>query len=119
MPQAQTGTEPDALTDHRCQDTLGRQYRQEVPGGPDEQREFGALRLGGDGVAGDRGGEAALRAQRKPVRIDHRACLAEPGLELFQLDLRCLGGDQAQHHDLASNLMAAPQPGSVPDRDRA
>src|SRR5947208_3008087 len=27
---------------------------QEVPGGADEQREFGTLRLGGGGVAGDR-----------------------------------------------------------------
>ncbi len=49
---------------------------QEVPGGADEQREFGALHPGGDGVAADRGGEAALRAQREPFSIDHRACLA-------------------------------------------
>ncbi len=46
---------------------------QEVPGGADEQREFGALHPGGDGVAADRGGEAALRAQREPFSIDHRA----------------------------------------------
>ena len=54
---------------------------QVVPGGTDKQREFGALCLG-DGVAGDRGGEAILRAQREPVSIDRRACLAEPHSEL-------------------------------------
>jgi hypothetical protein len=40
---------------------------QEVTGGADQQGEFGALGLGGDGVAGHRGGEAALRAERQSL----------------------------------------------------
>jgi hypothetical protein len=63
--------------------------------------EFGALRLGGDGVAGHRRGEAALRAEREPFGIDQGTRLTEPGLDPFRrLDPRGLGGDQAQHHDL-------------------
>jgi hypothetical protein len=75
---------------------------QEVAGGTDQQGKFAALRLGGDGVAGHRGGKAALRADGQPPGINQRACLGKPGLDLFQrLDPRALGGDQAQHHHLA------------------
>src|SRR5215831_1412347 len=50
---------------------------QEVAGGANEQGKFGSFRLGGDGVAGHRGGKAALRTERKPLGIAQRSGLAE------------------------------------------
>jgi len=61
---------------------------QEVAGGADQQGKLGAFRLGGDGVARHRGGKAALRAERKPLGVDQRSRLPEPGVDLRQrLDL--------------------------------
>jgi len=73
------------------------------------------LRLVGDGVAGHRRGEAALRAEREPFGIDQGTCLIEPGLDLFRrLDPRGLGGDQARTTTLSSGTSRSGS--KVPER---
>src|SRR6185437_3235624 len=71
---------------------------EELSGSLDEQRELGTLSVLRDRVASYRGGEAALRADREPLSVDHGAGLAQPVLDLsHRLEFRRLGGDQPEH----------------------
>src|SRR5579875_3425884 len=67
----------------------------------DEALQLGPLRLGGDQVARQGGGEPALRAQRQPLQRDVLRRLLHPALEqLGALQLGLLGRDQPEHHHL-------------------
>src|SRR6478735_143485 len=94
---------------------LLRHRRDRAPdflGDLDHQADLFGLLLGGDVVAVDRRGEAALRTQRELVDVDELRRLVDPALDVvLALELAELGGDEAEHHRLA--LGQEPQRGEV------
>src|SRR5438270_80390 len=67
----------------------------------DNARELGALHLLADAnVLGRAGRETALRAECELLELDGTARLIDAALEqVGSLELRDLGGDQAEHHN--------------------
>ena len=81
--------------------------------GVDDEAQLGPLLVLGQGVALDRAGEAALRAQAQPVERDVGGRLVDaPGELVGRLQLGPLAGDQAEHDLLAVGHEA--QRGEVP-----
>src|SRR6266536_5556545 len=71
-------------------------------GGLDDAAELGDLLVVGEQVALDRGGEAALRRQAELLQGHEAAGLVDAPLQLvLGFELAALGGDQAEHHQLA------------------
>src|SRR3954447_7599671 len=75
----------------------------DVAGDGDDEVELGALLVGGQVVALDRGGEAALRGEAELLERHVLRRLLDAALEgVGVLELAGLGGDEAQDHLLVA-----------------
>src|SRR3954468_23675561 len=93
----------DRLTDNASR---GRNARLRVSPylarGLDHQAELGDFARDIHGVAADATGKTALRAQCELLQRRMLRCFVDPALELvLGFELAALGGDQAEHRDLA------------------